>query len=53
MSCKLLIVDVLGSSSSSESGEDGWAYDVVDVDAFVGVEIIVGVIFFLLMRHLL
>jgi hypothetical protein len=43
ISCKLLIFDIFGSSLSSESGEDGWACDVVDVDVFVDVKIIVGV----------
>jgi hypothetical protein len=43
MSYKLLIFDVLGSSSSSDKDEDGSTCDVVDAVVLVGEEIIIDV----------
>jgi hypothetical protein len=53
MSCKFIIFGVLDSSFSSYKDEDGSACDVIDVIVLAGVEIIIDVIFFFLMRHLL
>jgi hypothetical protein len=46
ISRKFLVFGVLGSSSSSDKGEDGSACDVVDVVVLVDVEIIIDVVYF-------